>query len=359
MWSFMRTAYLEPGLNILFQKRMRWLYHAIFWLLVLFFYTMFFGHQSGNYLNTFLFVSALLIITIATSYFFIYFLIPRYFEKHRYGLFILFSIYTVLASLYLETLAAFLMLLLFIFWANKPPDQASIDVYFLVVALYFVVFLVIAIKLLRTWYSRQQALQEISRQKLETELKMLKSQIQPHFLFNSLNSIYALSLKKSDEAPEMIIKLSGILDYLLYECDAEQVPLEKEIQVIEDYIELQKVRYGEKLDLNFEVLGEPVNTVIVPMLFLPLVENSFKHGADSQRMNPWIRIKLEVLENRVLFSISNSHRGKKAKSSAHSGIGLANLEKRLQLLYPGRYRFELEMTEDKFEINLQLELNES
>jgi LytS/YehU family sensor histidine kinase len=251
------------------------------------------------------------------------------------------------------------MIFVYIFGEERPPDRTSIDVYFLVVAMYFIVFLVIAIKMMTSWYRRQQDMQEISRQKLEAELKMLRSQIQPHFLFNSLNSIYALSLKKSDEAPEMIIKLSGILDYLLYECDAELVLLEKEITVIENYIELQSIRFGDKLNLKFQVEGEVGDIKIAPMLLLPLVENSFKHGVDAKRINAWVHISLDVFAERMVFNISNSLSEKGTKDKEHGGIGLTNLKKRLNLLYPERYSFELTEDVDKFEINLEIELNES
>lgn len=343
----------------LFLERFRWIFHVFFWGLVLLFYTLFFGHQTGNYSQSFLLVSLLLAITIGTSYFFIYFLIPRYFEKQRYTRFILFSFFTVIVSLYLETMAAFLVLFWYIFGAEKAPDRTSIDVYFLFVAMYFIIFLVITIKLLISWNKRQRDIQEISRQKLEVELKMLRSQIQPHFLFNSLNSIYALSMKKSDDTPDMIIKLSGILDYLLYECDAENVLLEKEIEVIKNYIELQQVRFGDKLKMNFDAQGDTSNLKIAPMLFLPLVENSFKHSVDRKKENAWVDISLEIAANMLTFIITNSNPGPDEPGKGHGGIGLSNLQKRLKLLYPGRHNIEVINDKDKFEVTLQIKLNGS
>jgi len=354
----MKALSYQTVIRNLLRKRFRWLFHILFWGLVLLFYTLFFGHQSGNYSQSFLLVSLLLAITIGTSYFFIYFLIPKYFEKQRYTRFILFSVFTVIISLYLETIAAFLMLFWYIFGAEKAPDRTSIDVYFLFVAMYFIIFLVITLKLLISWNKRQKDIQEISRQKLEAELKMLRSQIQPHFLFNSLNSIYALSMKKSDETPDMIIKLSGILDYLLYECDAERVSLEKEIEVIQNYIELQQVRFGDKLKMSFEVKGDNSNLKIAPMLFLPLVENSFKHGVDRKKENAWVNMSIEIAANILTFTITNSNPGTGESGKEHGGIGLSNLEKRLKLLYPGRQSIDIINDESKFEVTLEIELNE-
>jgi LytS/YehU family sensor histidine kinase len=250
------------------------------------------------------------------------------------------------------------MLFWYIFVAQSAPDRTSIDVYFLVVAMYFIVFLVIAIKLLMSWNKRQKDIQEISRQKLEAELKMLRSQIQPHFLFNSLNSIYALSMKKSDETPDMIIKLSGILDYLLYECDAERVSLEKEMEVIQNYIELQQVRFGDKLKMSFDTWGDAGDLEIAPMLFLPLVENSFKHGVDNKKENAWVNISIKLSPDSLEFKISNSNQEIKKQAESHGGIGLSNLEKTLELLYPGRHSVDITNNEDIFEVTLQIELNE-
>ncbi len=340
--------------DFLFEQKLRVYRHLLFWIAVLVFYTLFFGQQGGDYVRTLYFAGPLMMVTIATTWFINYFLFPRFLATGRYLQLLGYSLLTVIVSVWLETVTVSLLLLLQIYSGKSMPSHATLNLSFLVVAMYFVIFFAVAVKLLQFWYKKQTQLQKVARDKLEAELKLLKSQIHPHFLFNTLNNIYALALRKSDAAPEMILKLSEILDYLLYECDVSLVPLEKELLLLENYIALERIRYAGRLDLSFEVEGEVADIEIAPLILLPFVENSFKHGAGKKREGVYIRIRLAVAEDHLAFTVDNN---KPADPGVmvHGGLGLENIRKRLELLYPGKHRLQVEDNADTFSVNLTID----
>jgi sensor histidine kinase YesM len=209
-------------------------------------------------------------------------------------------------------------------------------------------------KLLQIWFTSEKKKKEIENQALISELSFLKSQVSPHFLFNTLNNIYALSLSGSEKSSEAILKLSQLLRYMLYESENRKVPLEKEEEYLHNYIELQKMRLKEDVKIIFSTEGNITGHFIEPMLLIPFVENAFKHGVNySQRS--WIEITLVVQNNDLLFSVSNSlHKNTVAEKD--SGIGLNNVKRRLELLYPGKYSLSVQKTEQEFKVNLKLNL---
>jgi len=185
----------------------------------------------------------------------------------------------------------------------------------------------------------------------EQELKYLKMQIHPHFLFNTLNTMYGLALKKAEQAPDMILKLSNLLDYLLYQTEKPLVSLSEEVAHIKDYITLEKMRFNNTLNVIMDVKLESENLTTAPMLLLPFIENSFKHGSIKNGvLQIYIEIKadLDVLHFRIKNSNSNH-------ASTQDGIGLANIKKRLELLYPNKHKLTIENNDDDFEVYLQLE----
>lgn len=230
--------------------------------------------------------------------------------------------------------------------------------FFLITALtvLFSVVLIMVLKLLKNWYQEEQTKKQLIQINLETELKFLKSQINPHFLFNSLNNLYALTLKKSDDAPEVVLKLSNILRYVLYETGEGKVPLAKEVQYLQDYIELEKIRLGNRVDIRFHTSGNMQTKVIEPMLFLTFVENSFKHGASAAINNGWVDMTLATDDSDIRFTISNSKQNGKVErlNGNHGGIGLENLKKRLDILYPERYLLKLSDNADSYSVNLTI-----
>ena len=224
--------------------------------------------------------------------------------------------------------------------------------------------LVTAIKFLKDWMLQKQQLQEKEKQQVATELNFLRSQVHPHFFFNTLNNLYALTLQKSDQAPEVVLKLADLMSYMLYESGASLVPLEKEINNLENYIELEKLRFGERLDLSFKKEG-PTNSIrIPPLLLLAFVENSFKHGMNHTTGEGRIAISLKVLPERLCFSVSNPFEPSSATpagswqqaSDEKNGIGLRNVVRRLDLLYGARYQLDLSKEAGIFHVTLKIPL---
>lgn len=346
---------MEMSFGFLKERNFRILWHFLFWIAVMAFYTMFFGYQGQHYFQTLVFIVPLLIITIATTYFVNYFLFPRYLFREKFKLLLLYSIYTFIVSIWLESLTIIGLVLLFVYRKGILLDQTAISFVFMVVGMYFIIIIAVGIKLLKLWYEKQNSVQVLAKEKLEAELKLLKSQIHPHFLFNTLNNIYALALKKSESAPEMILKLSSILDYLLYECDVPQVKLSKEIELIKNYTSLEKIRYSERLDLEFRIEGNILDKCITPLILLPFVENSFKHGAGKKREGVWIKMELRVMDDTLEFVIENN-KAKTDKENGHGGIGLVNVKKRLDLLYNGKYKLQTLDEDEKYFVKLELNL---
>jgi len=206
------------------------------------------------------------------------------------------------------------------------------------------------------WFKNENQLKEIENQKLMAELSYLKAQINPHFFFNTLNGIYALARQKSDKTPDVILKLSVIMRYIIYEANASKVLLTRELKHIDNYIELQKLRLTETVQVRYEVHGNPMNIMIEPLLFCVFVENAFKHGIDYSQKNT-ISVILDILEKELRLTVSNPIvPGKKIHDRSDSGIGLENIRKRLELLYPGKHELKIAEMEQNYIVELTLKM---
>lgn len=213
-----------------------------------------------------------------------------------------------------------------------------------------------SLKIFKHWYMEQKKSQKLKKEKLEAELKFLKAQIHPHFLFNTLNNLYALTLKKSDLAPEMVLKLSELLNYMLYECNAEYVSIEKELKLVDDYIELEKLRYRDSNNITIEKRGIYGGKQISPMLILPFVENAFKHGLSENLSNCYVEIISDIDANYFYFTVKNSKNNSNLikKDSFKEGIGLQNVKRRLDLQYPNQYTLNIEDNNNHFKVDFKL-----
>lgn len=215
-----------------------------------------------------------------------------------------------------------------------------------------------SLKLSQAWFQNEQTQQDIKKEHLATELAFLKSQINPHFLFNSLNSIYSLAFKKSDLAPEAILRLSKIMRYVLDESPSTCVPLEKELDHLHDYVELQKLRLTEKTKLSFVVENQSPNQTIEPMLLVPFIENAFKHGADTTSQSV-ITIKINTSANQLVFQSTNTIAQRNSNNGGQeSGIGLKNVARRLQMLYPGHHKLDVVEEKNLYAVTLFLTLKQ-
>jgi len=212
------------------------------------------------------------------------------------------------------------------------------------------------IKVLKDWMLKEQQWQERERQHIETELNFLKSQIHPHFFFNTLNNLYSLTIRKSDQAPEVVLKLSDLMSYMLYESGASTVPLDKEIANLENYMALEQLRYGRRLTLCFEKKGDTRSARIPPLLLLAFVENGFKHGLKDHMGPVRIDLLLDVQSAWLHFEVCNPTTPE-PEEDGPGGIGLKNVSRRLDILYGTRYTLHLERTSDIFKAHLKIPLS--
>ena len=338
-------------------KILQIIFHAIFWCGVLLFYTYFFGSNSDDINYVLSFSVFLMPITIATTYVSIYKLIPAFLIKKKYFQFALYSLYTIIISSYLIVLSVFFGLVYLSNFQYSEMAPISRNLLFVTIAVYLVVIIVSAFLLLKLNLKHAEKTKKLETIILETQLKLkeqelnyLKMQIHPHFLFNTLNTMYGFALKKADETPEMILKLSNLLDYLLYQVDKPFVLLKDDIDHIEDYIALERMRFNETLNISLNTDNISETEKIAPMLLLPFVENSFKHGSIK---NGLLTIKIEVYcqDKFIYFSIENSSAN---STETSKGIGLENLKKRLSLLYKDAHQLSITNEDNIFKVNLKL-----
>jgi len=352
---------------ILFQKSKSFkiLYHSVFWIIVAIFYFFLFSWNSSFKEATIIFSAGLLPVAIAVTYFFNYKLVPQFLWKKCYGRFFLYSFYTLLTGVWFSFLIVFYALI-YILNNKSAIDPSVLHPELQVMTLNFIVFFAITIKQVKRAFYMYQEKSELEKRKLNTELKLkeaelklLKAQIHPHFLFNTLNNLYGLTLEKSDSAPELVLRLSDILDYILYRCDETQVLLSDEINNLKNYIEIEKIRYSEKLKIKVDFPLNVNNLKIAPLILLPFIENAFKHGVSNHPGVAYIHTKISLVDNTLLFKIENSKNlDLKNKNGYSKGIGLKNAQKRLDLIYPNKYILKINNHKDTFSVNLTLELED-
>ena len=214
----------------------------------------------------------------------------------------------------------------------------------------------LTIKLVKRWWLKQKETEQLSKEKTKAELQLLKAQVHPHFLFNTLNNIYFFTLTNSAQAPVMIKKLSGLLNYILHECDQPLVLLEKEIKMIQDYMALEKIRYAEQMQMTIDIDGKADEKMIAPLLLIPFVENSFKHGASKMITQPWVKLTIQIENNWLHFKVTNSKPATNESSLSKGNIGLKNVTKRLELLYPDTHELSIVSEPGSYAVHLVLQL---
>ncbi len=341
-------------LPILFRYRILW--HIFFWVIVYLSYVIAFGGYMGRYRMELLNNLVLTPVRMLAVYSFIYLILPIAMKQKRFLLFSFLTIvhamsYSISIGLTLKNVNLF----------PEVFDYSKLSLFFpskilgTLYSNYAIIMFAATVVIFKKWYINEQQRKNLFQEKLEAELSLLKSQIHPHFLFNTLNNLYALTLIQSKEAPDIVLKLSGLLDYMIYKSNDRFVSLDKELQMLESYIELEKLRYNKRLDFDYQLKGEPGSLKIAPLIMLPFIENSFKHGAGNDRTNPKIRIKIEIGNDCLTLQVVNSIRGEKKKDeSLGEGIGLKNVRRRLELIYPDDHKLEIRESEIEFEVNLEI-----
>ncbi|MFN5772530.1 sensor histidine kinase, partial [Flavobacterium sp.] len=222
--------------------------------------------------------------------------------------------------------------------------------------LFFIVVITSSFKFFREYLRKQALLIKVENEQLKTELALLKSQVNPHFLFNTLNNLYGLiTQNQNQQASDVTLKLADLMRYLLESSKTDLVNLNKEIQFIDDYLSLEKIRLSQKTDINFTVSGMNKELFVAPLLFIPLVENAFKHGLNTILADSFAHFSLSVQGNELFFEAINSVE-KSTENSEKSGTGLENLKKRLQLIYPQKHQLDIEQTSNQFKVILHIQL---
>jgi sensor histidine kinase YesM len=298
-----------------------------------------------------------LICQMLFSYPLLYFLMPAFFWKKKYLQFIcMLLILWISASIFRYSTFSFLynpiMQQLNLF-ANPAPQIFLFSILQTINGPAFISFLFISFKLFKDSQQKEKANLTLQKENANAELQLLKAQVHPHFLFNTLNNIYSFTLDKSPQAKNIIKKLEDMLHYMIEECQQPLVPVKNEIKVIEDYFELERIRYGNSLDIQLDITGNFSNKVISPLLMIPFVENSFKHGTSKILINPWIRLFIQTDKDLVYFSLTNSKPANEI-ANGKNGIGIANVKKRLALLYPLKHLLAIESTSNTFTVNMQI-----
>lgn len=288
-------------------------------------------------------------VKLTLTYYVVYVLLPKYSKKKQYvSLFLITVFLAFLGAIIIRSMGYFSFMEGFIptgkyFSKMGGSSFFTLKMVYIVLDLLFVVSLVITIKFVQQQIVYERKTKSLMTQMLETELLFLKHQLQPHFLFNTLNNLYGLILtKENDRAGDMVVKLSDIMSYMLYESNETQVSVEKELANLENYIALEKIRYGEELHIEYAVSGDTQKKKIPPLILISFVENSFKHGLSGAVEHSWIKINAKVNEGQFLFTVENSlpEAGTitdQEKSRVKSGIGLENVRKRLDLIYGEGY----------------------
>ncbi len=235
------------------------------------------------------------------------------------------------------------------FSSSKFVVQHSLSVFFIVI---FVAF----IKFVEDWFDFESRQREIENEKLNSELRFLKEQINPHFLFNTLNNLYYLAVINSPNTPGVIEKLSHMMRYMLYDSNHPKVPLSKEIEYMKNYISLEKLRLNNEIPISFEVEGNVGDFYIVPLILNTFLENAFKHGLNNNSTDAFVYISIRVEGQNCIYCVENSKPAVNTRAEEKSGIGLQNVKRRLDLSYPGRYSLDVEESADSYKVRLEITL---
>jgi LytS/YehU family sensor histidine kinase len=346
------------------QRQYKFGRHFLFWLVCWLFMGFIYGfYYSGknyelpfpiSYLESLIYLPQHMIL----AYGIIYFILPAFVLKGEYSYAIAGVILLVVGVAFLSPAISYFIITP-IKKSVNVPEPAYLIFYGLMAGLrgsMTVAGFAVAIKLVKMWYFKNIENEQLEKEKLKAELEVLKGQLNPHFMFNTLNSIYALALKKSDNTPDAILKLSQLMRYILTDCNATAIDLDKEIEVLNNYIALEKSRFGQRLDVTVNVHGTIKNKKIAPLLLLPFVENSFKHGTSEVIEQPWMSMDLRVTEDTLSFKLINAKAKNNAQPIPSASVGLKNVKQRLVLLYPEAHNLVLTEDDDTYIASLMLDL---
>ncbi len=298
-------------------------------------------------------VSIRVMLLILVAYLNLHYFLPKYLLREKYLYYFGAVLISTIGYLTIQSLFDFFMYGFVVGPLRNSDLIASLSYNFFSTLWYL--GLMLALKLSLDWYEQSRTLQQIKMEKLQAEINYLRAQVNPHFLFNVLNSLYSLTIKKSDLAPEVVLKLSEMMEYMLYESEETFVLLERELKYLENYLSLEKIRQGNHAEIFLHIEGKTDRKEIAPFILLPIVENAFKHGVSKLVNNAWLHIDIKIEDNMLYFKVENS-RLNYHEIEKHGGVGLSNLKQRLQLLYPLKHKLEIKEDYEKFMLELSIAL---
>jgi two-component system sensor histidine kinase AlgZ len=345
--------------DFIFSSRYRVARHVAFWmlyaLLTAFMYFIYsrrlWSLQRQLFLGFFQ-----LPVYLLYCYPFVYGIIPKYLLKGKYIAFGVFVLLWFIAGWFLNYLFRayiFIPIQRALHFSNIVKDPWMPGTFLLMTTATGLTSIIV---LFKYWFTKQQQWLQAQNEKVTAELQLLKAQVHPHFLFNTLNNIYSFSLENSPKTPALILKLSSLLSYMLYDCKVDEVRLEKEIGIMKNYVDLEKERYGDKIEISWSVEGDVKNKLIAPLLMLPFLENAFKHGASEQIEKPWLGVDISVKQDTVRCKIANSKN--EYVPHSQSGIGIGNVKKRLELIYPEKHELKMNDEGNFFVVSMLIKMSD-
>ncbi len=338
--------------------------HVLFWLFVLFLAPLVADTSIIEVWQSLVYRGVGLPMKMIATYFVAYYLIPYYFQKEKY---VQFAIYFVVSSIVFCVIYRFNNVHIAETLAGDEDYKESLweiiryydeTILGYIGRVYSMTIPFIFIKMLKSRGAEKRKVDRLEKEKIDAELSFLKAQIHPHFLFNTLNNLYVLTLKKSDQAPDVVAKLSEMLDYMLYQCKEEKVLVSKEIILLQHYLDLEKLRYGDRLQLTFDHTLDDQAAQIAPLILISIIENAFKHGVSGAIEQPAVVISMRV-EKGVLYLRVYNTRPKIPQTDEmgyKKGIGQNNVRRQLELIYPDRYEWNYEESSTSYEVNLTIQL---
>jgi hypothetical protein len=339
--------------------------HALFWLLSLGIFVNMDGSYTQSNVSSLKAGLTFLPFEMLYVYVILYWLVPRTLMRSAYVAFCLWFIGWIAVNLLLDYFWRYYLIYHTSFTYNQVrPDLVHSFRYMLdanvITVSNITAGIGIWVTLYRYWQGEVWQKMQLRQEKTKAELELLKAQLHPHFLFNTLNNLYALVIEQSDRAPQMLMRLSAILSYVLYECRDAEVSLEREISICKDYIELERERYGERLDVSLDFSGSIDGKKVSPMLFQPFIENAFRLGASEQEGKVWMSVELSVRHNQLFFRVINSANLDDDRPGLNAeGAGVQNIVRRLELLYPGRHELTMEKGDGVYIVSLTIDLSQS
>jgi len=338
-------------------RNVRIMQHILFIFLVFFILLNTFKFNSPPAPVDYVYTTLFLATVLPVVYLHLYWLLPKLRSKP-------FLVSYIIPLALITAAAIWVNIQLFDHWsANLFPGFYFISYFtWWEISLFFIILILLTtlLKLSKSWFlvnQLQRELLEKEKQRVQEELKALKAQVNPHFFFNTLNSIYSMSLDKDERLPATVLQLSELMRYFLYQSNEDLVPLAKEIEVLKDYIALQRIRSDEKLDIKTVIEGDAEQQKIAPLLLIPFLENSFKHGVKGDVGATFIDLKISLNGNSLNFLLENNKGTVDVvEKNDNKGLGLANVKRRLDLLYPARHHLIIQDQGKDFIVNLQLQL---